>query len=222
MNSASGTSQPAASTAKTGVVGAGNGAHTFGLGQLNYLGNKIIKPTMALPSAGGEMAQAQVGRAEMADQPVQSAHGYPIQFLQQQQDVQADARQFNDADMDMDNAIEEVDAEREGQENDGESMVQGAGESLYVNNVGSVGGHADGQLLQSHAFSLAQDPSQIGSGPARPTTMHSLQLVDLTEMTEEVLEEAQQPDQLVQYNEPGAMQYYEQPQMQMLEELQAQ
>jgi hypothetical protein len=39
--------------------------------------------------------------------------------------------------------------------------------------------------------------------------MHSLQLVDLTEMTEEVLEEAQQPDQLVQYNEPGAMQYYE-------------
>jgi len=44
--------------------------------------------------------------------------------------------------------------------------------------------------------------------------MHSLQLVDLTEMTEEVLEEAQQqPDQLVQYNEPGTMQYYEQPEM---------
>lgn len=102
-------------------------------------------------------------------------------------------------------------------------MVHGAGESLYVNNVGSMGGHVDGQLLQSHAFSLAQDPSQVGSGPARPTTMHSLQLVDLTEMTEEVLEEAQQqPDQLVQYNEPGTMQYYEQPQMQMLEELQAQ
>jgi hypothetical protein len=51
-------------------------------------------------------------------------HGYPIQFLQhQQQDIQADARHFNDADKDMDNAIEEVDAEREGQENDVESMV---------------------------------------------------------------------------------------------------
>ena len=32
MNSASGASQPAASTAKTGAVGAGNGTHTFGLG----------------------------------------------------------------------------------------------------------------------------------------------------------------------------------------------
>ena len=121
------------------------------------------------------------------------ANGYPVQFLQHphQQDGQADNRQFNDADMDMDNAIEEVDAEREGQENDVESIAQAVGDSPYANNVGSVAGHADGQHLQSHAFSLGQDPSQVGSGPARPTTMHSLQLVDLTEITEEVLEEVQ-------------------------------
>ena len=68
----------------------------------------------------------------------------------------------------------------------------GGGESMYVNNVAGLGGPPDGILPQSHAFSLAQDLSAVGSGPAGPTTMHSLQLVDLTEMTDEVLEDAGQ------------------------------
>ena len=77
---------------------------------------------------------------------------------------------------------------------------------MYVNNVANMCVPPECQLPQSHAFSIAQDLSQVGSGPAGPTTMHSLQLVDLTEMTDEAMEEGQQQqNQLGQYNEQEGM-----------------
>ena len=49
--------------------------------------------------------------------------------------------------------------------------------------------------------------------------MHSLQLVDLTEMTEEVLDEGQQqPNQLVQYNEPEDVAFGDEAQLRLQQE----
>lgn len=73
-----------------------------------------------------------------------------------------------------------------------DSELQQVADSPYAQNTVAANGaiNPEWQVInQSHAFSLAQDPSQLGSGAARPTTMHSLQLVDLTEMTEDILEE---------------------------------
>lgn len=72
-----------------------------------------------------------------------------------------------DGDMDMDNVLL-VEEQRESaecedlEEEDGhealdndESIVYGGGESVYANNVGSLGVPLDGHVPQSHAFSLA-------------------------------------------------------------------
>ena len=90
-----------------------------------------------------------------------------------------------------------------------------------MNHAGSAGAPPEGHLPQSHAFSLAQDLSQVASGPAGPTTMHSLHLVDLTEMTDEVVEDGQQPAQLVHYNELGDVEAYGQAQLIAAQEQQA-
>lgn len=132
-------------------------------------------------------------------------------------------RQFEDADMDMDNVVlvddqqdysvgQELDEEGEQRGETAEDLID-YDDSLQVAYVNQITNNNHMKLVhegvapQSHAFSLAQDLSMIGSGNAGPTTMHSLQHVNLTDMTDEGLEEAQQmqANQIVQYSKPAGL-----------------
>ena len=206
------------STSSVSQANQKNSNNTFGLGQIN-IRNKIIKPPapaqqlMApneynntyLPNDLQEFDGMELNLRETTSniQMINSKSTVSAASRAGQDNVQ-DGGQFADGDMDMDNVVhveeqqdysvgQEFDEDgHERMENDGESIVYGGGEGAYVNLVVNHGAHPDGHLPQSHAFSLAQDLSVVGSGPAGPTTMHSLQLVDLTEMTDEAPEEGQQ------------------------------
>ena len=166
MKGAAGTFKSPGGVGTTAAKASANtGTHTFGLGQLNYHGNKVIKPSLALKTtnSGTEENQAPLyGRNEQVEWQNSNSNGYQTQQLIQVQED--DSQHFKDSNMDMDKANEEneqlnnmknysgaIQRDMDSQDPEqvqGDSELQQVADSPYGNNTAAGNGvNADWQII---------------------------------------------------------------------------